>query len=794
MTRTSAIRPHLASFETGSFVRPVHRLVWHPVPVPPSQGPVHSGDRPVRGRRLLVTGDVRALVAAVAEALRDAGAAVEQAVPGQEPAAGDWDGIVDLNVTGLGSGLHDGWHDALARTVRMIQRRYADWEREVRADQCCYLAVTAMGGLMGYRDGGAGQPLGGIWAGLAKCLPRELPNLAVKVVDVQDTAPQAVAAAVLAEMAGWDLFEIGVRDGARHALSARRAPVPPALVPFGPDDLVLISGGARGVGFALARGLAGRVGCRVVVTGRSPLPEDAEAAKAPGAEARAAEMAAARGAAELRGIRARQRRQAELREVAANLADAAAAGLRIRYEPCDVTDPAQVRALFSRVGAPTVVVHNAGVDEPRRLDRKTPEEVVRTIAVKVTGFANLVSEIQADPARRAALKVFCNVGSLAGRMGGMIGQVDYAAGNEALARLGFWARDGLGLPVQTLCWPTWERLGVIANYDAAVRYVSTIAPADAVERWCRELAAAHTDEVMFIGQVGAALVPSMLRGFWLFTGHPDLPRLHALAHFLGRVEVFEPFRRIRSTRTWRAGADPCLAEFRVDGDPAVLVSVLLEQACAVADWVVPPGWPVQHLTELRDVTVHLPRLSFTADGSLAVTATAVGSQELDGWTVHVTMTTPAGQVATLSMLYRPEPVTGLGEVAAPDLPPADPPRSSRFSWSQLAIGPIRWQGRPILPQGGPAGVSVARLPAVTAADLWTVVFPPSHGIAPGAIEAAVIATTAAGDLADLRWSRVHVCPGAQRVTVLHRAEPGGPWSGLLDGQAVLRFVPSHPAG
>jgi hypothetical protein len=91
-------------------------------------------------------------------------------------------------------------------------------------------------------------------------------------------------------------------------------------------------------------------------------------------------------------------------------------------------------------------------------------------------------------------------------------------------------------------------------------------------------------------------------------------------------------------------------------------------------------------------------------------------------------------------------------------------------------------------------VSAARLPAVTAADLWTVTFPPSHGIAPGAIEAVVIATTAAGDLADLRWSRVQVCPGAQRVTVLHRADPGGPWSGLLDGQAVLRFIPSHPAG
>lgn len=788
MTLTPAIRPHLASFETGSFVRPVHRLVWHPVPVPRSPGAVPSGGRPVRGRRLLVVGEVRALVAAVAAALRDAGAIVQQAGPGHEPAAGDWDGIVDLNVAGLPFELpEDGWRDALARTVRMIQHRYADWESEVRSDYCCYLIVTAMGGLMGYRDGDAGQPLGGIWAGLAKCLPRELPNLAVKVVDVADTAPEAVAAIVAAELAGWDLFEIGVRDGVRYGLSARRAPVPPARVELGPDDLVLISGGARGVGFALARSLADRVGCRVVVTGRSPLPdglEDPEAADAPGAQARAAEVAAARGAAELRAIRARQRRAGELRDVTANLAEASAAGLRIRYELCDVTDAAQVSELFSRVGAPTVVVHNAGVDEPRRLDAKTPEEVVRTVAVKVTGFANLVRQIQAHPARRGALKVFCNVGSLAGRMGGMIGQTDYAAGNEALARLGFWARDRLGLPVQTVCWPTWERLGVIANYDAAVRYVSTIAPADAVQRWSRELAAAHTDEAMFMGQVGPALVPSQLRGFWLLTGHPDLPRLHALAHFLGRVEVFEPFRRIRGTRTYQAGSDPCLGEFRVDGEPAVPVSVLLEHACAVADWVVPPDWPVQHLTELRDVTVHLPRLRFAAEGALTFTTSAEGAGEPDGWTVRVTMTTAAGVAATLSLLYRPEPVTALGEVAAPDLPSAGPPpvRSGRFSWAQLAIGPIRWRG-------GPSGEHAALLPTVTAADLWTVVFPPSHGIAPAAVEAVVIAATAAGDGTDLSWSRVQLCPGAQGVNLLYRADPGGPWSGLLDQQEVLRFIP-----
>ena len=809
-TSNTAVRPHLTSFETESFVRPVHRLVWHPTPAPLAPGAVHSGGRPVPGRNLLVVGDDVQLVRTVAEGLREAGARVDEAVPGSEPSAGDWDGIIDLNVTGHGYevAVGSGWEDALARTTRMIQHRYGDWNAEVRTDHCAYLVVTAMGGLMGYRDAGAGQPLGGIWAGFAKCLPRELPNLAVKVVDVEDLAPDAVAGVVLTELREWDLYEIGYRQGVRHALTPRRAEVAPAAFDLGAGDTVLISGGARGVGFALARGLAERFGCHVVVTGRSPLPEDEpwyQADSGPSEQARAAEIAAARGAAEIRAIRNRHRRQAELRDVKANLDGAAADGLRITYQPCDVTDADAVAELFARVPAPAVVVHNAGIDEPKRLDLKDPAEVVRTVGVKVTGFANLAREILADPRRRAALRVFCNVGSLAGRMGGMIGQIDYAAGNEALARLGFWARDGLDLPVQTMCWPTWERLGVIANYDAAVRYVSTIAPADAVTRWADEIRAGHTDEVMFIGQVGAALVPSQLRGFWLFTGHPDLPRLHALAHFLGRVEEFEPFRRLRTTRVYRAGSDPCLAgEFAVDGVPALPASVLVEQACAVADWVVPPGWPVQHLVELRDVRVELPLLGLAPGRDVGFTTEAVGSQEPDGWTVRVTVTVAGDRVASLSLVYLPEPVALPDPVGLPES--ASPPESSvqasasavsssggggaaggaggepALSWSGLVIGPVRGLG-------GPAGESLVQLPTVTASDLWTAAFPPTHGIAPAAIEAVVAAAVADGQVSGgtFALSRVVVTPGAQHATALHRAHGRAPWSGLTEGRPVLRF-------
>jgi NAD(P)-dependent dehydrogenase (short-subunit alcohol dehydrogenase family) len=779
LTAVAPVRPHLSAFDEDSFVRPVHRLVWHPVPTPLTG---RDGPHPVAGRRLLVLGDDPALVAAVAARARAAGAVVDEATPGHEPAAAAWDGIVDLNVTGSVYGLDAAhWRAALARTTATVQHRYADWRAEVRADHCFYLAVTAMGGLMGYRDAGGGQPLGGIWAGFAKCLPRELPNLAVKVVDVDAPDPGAVAEAVCAELAAWDLFEIGYRDGVRHALSPRKAEVAPAAFDLTAEDVVLVSGGARGVGFALARGLAERFGCHVVVTGRRALPVGADWLDA-GTEAYdrrcAAEVAAARGAAELRATRARHRTQAEQRDVRANLNDAARGGLRISYEPCDCTDPAQVADLFARVPPPAVVVHNAGIDEPKRLDLKSADEVARTVDVKVAGFANLLREVLAAPERRAALRVFCNVGSLAGRMGGMIGQIDYAAGNEALARLGFWARDHHGLAVQTMCWPTWERLGVIANYSAAVRYVSTIDPADAVRRWAAEIRSAGSDEVMFIGQVGAALVPNQLRGFWLFTGHPDLPRLHALAHFLGEVEEFEPFRRLRSAISHRAGTHPCLGEFRVGGAPALPVSVLLEQACAVADWVVPPGWPAQHLAELRDIVVHLPRLRLDRP---RFTTEAAGEQRPEGWTVAVTVRTEDGATAcTLTLLYRatpPEPFA-----AAPahtgERQPVAAPRPAALLWPGIAIGRPTWFTRG-------DGTTEVLLPAVTANDLWTSAFPPEHGIAPAAVESIVRAAVPDADT-PLRIARIAVRPGAQRVAALHGSPDGRTWLGTGDATTVLR--------
>ena len=60
-------------------------------------------------------------------AARAAGAVVDEATPGHEPAVAAWDGVVDLNVTGSAYELDaTHWRAALARTTTTVQHRYAD--------------------------------------------------------------------------------------------------------------------------------------------------------------------------------------------------------------------------------------------------------------------------------------------------------------------------------------------------------------------------------------------------------------------------------------------------------------------------------------------------------------------------------------------------------------------------------------------------------------------------------------------------------------------------------------------
>jgi NAD(P)-dependent dehydrogenase (short-subunit alcohol dehydrogenase family) len=723
------------------------RMRWRLVPAPAL--PAAPCDE-LPGKRVAVIGGQPGVAARVTQALLAAGAVVGgvgQPEPGQVP-----DCLVDLTLAEEPAGERPGTYQAaLRRTLAAIRTCYPVWAAESRAGQIGYLAVTYLGGCMGYRretiTGLPGtQPLGGIWAGLAKTLHREIPNCNARVLDVSPADVAGLPGLVTRELYRWGLFEIGYLDGRRHTLEARRDQAGLPSVSLGPGDTVLVSGGGRGIGYQLSRALAGDFGCRVIVTGREPPPGGTEPWACP--DGRLADYERSLWASRATGrpvteIRAQVEGARRRRQLADNLAAAGREGFRIEYLRCDFTDPGQVSGLLSGLGGVlTGVVHNAGIDTPRRLPRKPDTEFLRTVATKVDGFIELFGAV-----RDSDLKFFCNVGSLTGRLGGMVGQLDYAAANEGLARLGLWAQGHASFPVMTLCWPTWDRLGMVTNFEAAVRYMPAIGVREGIRRWLAELLAGSSGEIAFVGPPGEALRPLQASAF---PATPDLPGFSGLyprIFHLGTVRENRPHEALSAVVTVGRGWAPVMDDFLVDEAPALPASLLLENAIQAGTWMVPEELPGLLLEEIDQVTVQAAGLRARGD-TVSLHRVGVGHYRDGRWQVELRYTDMAdggAEVASMSLAYRPrrpggeEPDAAAGSWSGDGAPPGDgtpyangvrPPASApgaRLRWGGLILPLARWQ----VDERGRHAASVRVAPD---ADLWTLPVTPATVLPVAALE------------------------------------------------------------
>lgn len=206
---------------------------------------------------------------------------------------------------------------------------------------------------------------------------------------------------------------------------------------LGREDLVVFSGGGRGVTYRLARALV-PFGAKIILLGTTSLDPDVdfhELAKGePPTTSTVGRM--------LDSVRPvlddEERREAigqvmRAVEVVRNVELLRSQGIDAFYFPCDVTDPERTRSVIEEIsrihGRITGVVHGAGILKDSFVRNMQLNDFSRVVDVKFLGAWNLF-----EAAAGKGLKFFWCLSSVAAIQGNP-GQVNYAAGNRMMSAL-----------------------------------------------------------------------------------------------------------------------------------------------------------------------------------------------------------------------------------------------------------------------------------------------------------------------------------------------------------------------
>ncbi|TDC73860.1 SDR family NAD(P)-dependent oxidoreductase, partial [Streptomyces hainanensis] len=266
------------------------------------------------------------------------------------------------------------------------------------------------------------RPAQALLTGLTLALPEEFPGLAAHSVDLSSRDPLDLRAdAVERELLGLGDGVVAWRSGhrlIRAVAPGADLPARPPLPPSPPDGTYLITGGAGGVGAALARDLAGRGRPTLVLAGRSPRPDGRL------------------------------------------LAELEALGASVTYRAADVSLEADVEALIAGLPPLDAVFHAAGVLRPGTLRAKSPTEIAETLAAKVRGSQLLSRALSRHGHRPAVCVALSSTAAVLPGLAGALG--DYAAANAFLDAFAA-AERAAGRPWLSLNLPAVTATGLAAR-------------------------------------------------------------------------------------------------------------------------------------------------------------------------------------------------------------------------------------------------------------------------------------------------------------------------------------------
>jgi NAD(P)-dependent dehydrogenase (short-subunit alcohol dehydrogenase family) len=302
------------------------------------------------------------------------------------------------------------------------------------------VTVTFMDGRFGFGDPAREiGPIQGGLAGLSKTAGYEWPEVACLALDMGEFGdPQESASTIVSEMFKTGPVERGLSKEHRIALKLIPGPLQTAekRTLLDPDDVVIVSGGARGITAEVAAAVARAWTPVIILLGRSPVPED-ESQRfehlETESEIKRAIMAGGSGNMTPKALEKEFRKVMADREIRDTLKRLTDLGAKIQYHRVDIRNRAQVSDVLAAVrnefGKITAVIHGAGVLEDRLIGDKTALQFETVYGTKVMGLRCLLDATKGDPLKMLAL--FSSSTARFGRKG----QIDYAAANEVLNKM-----------------------------------------------------------------------------------------------------------------------------------------------------------------------------------------------------------------------------------------------------------------------------------------------------------------------------------------------------------------------
>ncbi|MFI7677413.1 type I polyketide synthase [Actinophytocola sp. NPDC049390] len=388
-------------------------------------------------------------------------------------------------------------------------------------------------------------------SGLVRTAFLEAAEAPTTIVSLPDLAPSTAAEIddavrrVITEAAATTTFsEVRYTEEGQRTTPVLTVLQPPAEevagTPLDSSDVLLVTGGAKGITAECALVMALDSGAKLALVGRDA-PADDE-------------------------------------EISANLARMTAAGVVCQYERADVTDPEQVAAAVARftegLGPVTAVMHGAGRNEPSALSNLSEERFHQTLAVKIAGLRAVLDAVDQN-----RIKLLVTFGSIIGRAG-LRGEAHYSTANDWMSELtADFQRAHPNARALAMEWSVWsgagmgERLGVV---EQLVRGgITPISVEEGLKVLRQVLADPSAGPVLTItGRMG---------------GLPTLPldtsRELPLTRFVDRVLVNYPDVELVTEVELSAGSDPYLSDHLLDGDllfPAVVgMEAMAQVATAV---------------------------------------------------------------------------------------------------------------------------------------------------------------------------------------------------------------------